>query len=399
MGPKILLLSWRVPPDLTGASIVVMNLAQQFTRDKMIVAGEKPFGKTAFRWRPEWPEIVYVQSMWPVTNRGLRWWRMIQFPRLVWNCLRLVRRHKVGTMVVVLPSAQFLFAGYLVARWTGCRFYPYFHNTYYECRQGLERRFAAWLQKRVFASAEHVFVMSEGMSELYQERYPGVAQTPLLHTFNEALPAAEMRPLGSPLRFAFAGNVNQSCEDAMVRLAGAVLECPGARLSIISGTPRRHLENLGLLGERTSHETVPRDAMLRRLAEADVVLLPHGLTGPDSREEYLTIFPTKTIECLICGRPILAHCTAGSFLARFLRENDCALVVDEPDVAALREAITKLRTDADLRLRLVRNALKTAERFQASRVAEELRARLAVPRAALRGEETIPTGEVDPFQS
>ena len=79
------------------------------------------------------------------------------------------------------------------------------------------------------------------------------------------------------------------------------------------------------------------------------------------------------------GRPILAHTPPGCFLTRFLRENDCALIVDRPDVDALREALERLRTDFSLRSRLAANARRTAERFRAPRVAAEFRRVLGLP--------------------
>ncbi|MGA2256458.1 MAG: glycosyltransferase [Thermoguttaceae bacterium] len=378
MAGKILYLSWGVPPDTAGSTIIALNLAKQFCRSEMVLAGERPYGRPPVNWSEVWPEVVYIQSVWPFTRRGIRWWRALQFPYALWKCLRLIRKCKIDYIVAVFPSAQFLLLGYLASRVTGRPLFPYFHNTYVENRTGLQRRLASWLQGRVFRHARHVFVMSEGMSLLFKERYPNLEQTPLLHTFNEPIPDfVPPPPVGSPMRFAFAGNVNASCEDAMVRLSNAVIGCPDTQLSIISGTPRRHLEELGLLREGTSYETVSRDAVLRRLTGADVVLLPHGLSGPiQSSEEYLTIFPTKTVEYLICGRAILAHSTPGSFLTRFLRENDCALVVDQPEPNALREAIEHLRRNEALRTKLVRNALRTAQRFRADRVAAEMREQL-----------------------
>ena len=109
------------------------------------------------------------------------------------------------------------------------------------------------------------------------------------------------------------------------------------RLSLLSGSDRGYLQGLGILRDGVTCEALPRDEIPRRLAEADILLLPHGLTGPEEWSvEYRTIFPTKTIEYLISGRPILAHAPRGCFLTRFLAENDCALVVDRADTGAAR---------------------------------------------------------------
>jgi glycosyltransferase involved in cell wall biosynthesis len=139
---------------------------------------------------------------------------------------------------------------------------------------------------------------------------------------------------------------------------------------------------MGLLRNGTRHETVSRDEVISRLQEADIVVLPHGFSGRLPPEEYTTIFPTRTIEYLLCGRPILAHSPPDCYLTRFLKEHQCAFVVDEPSVPALLEAIGRLRSDRGLRTQLVHNALHAAEMFQASRVAATLRAQLEADQLA-----------------
>jgi len=362
-----------VPPDTSGSAIIALNLAKQFTRDEMVVAGEKPYGKPPVQWNAAWPELLYVQSVWPVTGRGVRWWRLFQFPFTLLKLLSIFWRHRIDRIVVVYPKAHFLFAGYVLARLTGCKLFAYLHNTY-EARTGITLRFTAWVHKLVFHRAAHVFVMSEGMSEYLKQRFPHVEQTPLPHSFNEPIPEFQEPPqIGSPMRLIFCGNL-VSCKDAAARLAEAIARSPGASLSILSGDRVGEMQQLGLLRPGTTRETVARDEVLDRLRQADVVLLPHSFEYPEAaRNEFRTIFPTKTIEYLISGRPILAHTPADAFLTKFLVENDCALVVDRPDVDALCAAIEQLRSNAALRSRLVRNALKTARQFQAVNVAAEFR--------------------------
>ena len=88
--------------------------------------------------------------------------------------------------------------------------------------------------------------------------------------------------------------------------------------------------------------------------------------------------PTRTIEYLLCGRPILAHAPADWYLTRFLKQHDCALLVTEPSVSALLQAVEQLRADQALRARLVRNALRAAKMFDARRVARILRSHLGL---------------------
>jgi len=379
MRERILLLSSGMPPKPVGSAVIVGNLAQQFTRDEMIVTGERPHGRLTLAWRADWPHLTYATEEWPPGLRGARWWRRLQVPILLVRCVWLVWKQRCTAILVVFPTEEFLFAGYLAAALTRVKLFPYFHNTYVENRSGVGRRFARWLQARVFQRASHVFVMSEGMVELYRERYADLKCSVLPHSFNEGLPPFTPPPEpSSPLRFVICGNINESCREATVRVCAAIARVEDASLTLLSGTSSGYLSELGVRREGVRHVTVARDQVVQHLRDADMVVLPHGFGGALSPEEYRTIFPTRTIEYLICGRPILAHAPADCYLARFLKENDCALLVIDPSVTALLQAIQRLRTDRALRSRVVRNALRAAETFRARRVAALLRRRVGL---------------------
>jgi glycosyltransferase involved in cell wall biosynthesis len=255
--------------------------------------------------------------------------------------------------------------------------FAYFHNTYLELRP--DSKLARWLQPRVFRRAKHVFVMSEGMQRLYRQHYPDLTCTPLVHTFNDPLPdddvVKDVAAVHTPLRLAIQGNVNKSNFGAAVQLAKAVktFERGEVQCAVYSGTDPVQLRRVGFDGLPFTVSTVSRDMLLEKMREADIVLLPHGFSDQMVADEILTIFPTRTIECLISGRPILAHLPADCFLNEFLARHGCALIVNESDTEKVRAAIIRLQTDPALREQLVRRALAAAEQFQAPVVAGYLR--------------------------
>jgi glycosyltransferase involved in cell wall biosynthesis len=372
--PRILLLSWAIPPGTNGSAIIVGNLARQFAVDEMVIAGEQPLGAPPLRWPDTLPRIHHLATEWPTTRRGGRFRRRAQLPLMVLRAVRLAHRSRCTAIVTVFPKEEHLLAGYLTSRWLRIPFFPYFHNTYLENRAGLEYRFAKWLQPRVFARAAHVLVMSEGMAQYYRRRYPGVPCSALVHSFDEPVPRYTMPPEpGVTLEMVLSGNINEACREAALRVCEVIARTPKSRLTLLSGTAREHLDRLGLLRPGVGLETVSRDVLVDRLQRADIMVLPHGFSGGLADVEYETIFPTRTIEYLICGRPILAHTPPGCFLTRFLKEHDCALVIDVADGPAIQRGIEELRSNRELRARLVGNALRAAELFQASRVAGRLR--------------------------
>jgi glycosyltransferase involved in cell wall biosynthesis len=373
--PKTLLLCRNIPPAPTGASVVIANLARQFRTDEMVIVGAYYLRTPAQTWSPEWPALKYAVVQLPDGWRGARWLRWIQFPLLLLRAWWTLMAGGCKAIVVVFPDEVFLLTAYLLARMTGKPLYPYLHNTYLENRPN--NRLARWLQPRVFAIASHVFVMSEGMRRLFRVNYPDLRCSALVHSFNQSIPErndTKPPPVHQPLRLVMFGNVGPSNADAAARFAQLARSSPyDLRLTVFSGTSRSYLKQLGFTGDNIVVETVSHDVLMQGLKQSDIILLPHGFFGAVADDEITTIFPTRTIEALISGRPILAHTPSDCFLAEFLRQHQCAVIVDKPEVAAIEQAVERLRLDPDLRSQVVRQALLAAEQFQAPRVAAHLR--------------------------
>lgn len=382
MTTKILLLSSSVPPALNAVAAVVGHLARQFSRDEMVLVGSSDEDAPAERWDAAWPAIEYVRDVSRAAPRARRWLRKTSFPALLRTSLRVAREHRCGAVVAVFPYEEHLLAGLLVARKMRATYFPYLHNTYLDQRRGLERWVAARLQPRVFAAASHVFVMSDGMLEVFRQRYPelGSRVSPLYHPFSDPPTSKPPPAAGDPPHFVMLGSVNPSNEDAASRLFAVALAIPGGRLTIIGRNEESLTHRLGLPPDRVRLLRVSRDELLDRVREGDVLLLPHGLRGRWAPIEYQTMFPTKTIEYLFSGRPILAHTPKGCFLTRFLEQHECAVVVDEPDREALAAAAARLLHDHALRHQVVRGAERVAQRFHAPAVAADLRRAVAASR-------------------
>ena len=375
MTTKILLLSSSVPPALNAVAAVVGHLARQFSRDEMVLVGSSDEDAPTERWEEGWPAIQYVKDLSRAAPRARRWLRKTSFPALVRTSLRVAREHRCGAVVAVFPYEEHLLAGLLVAQRTGATFFPYLHNTYFDQRRGLERWIAARIQPSVFAAASHVFVMSDGMLEVFRQRYPELEGrvSPLYHPFSDPAPSETPPAVGVPPHFVMLGSINPSNQDAASRLFAVALAIPGSRLTIIGRNEESLTRRLGLPPDRTRLLRVSRDELLERVREGDVLLLPHGLQGRWAPIEYQTMFPTKTIEYLFSGRPILAHTPKGCFLTRFLEQHECAVVVDEPDNGALTAALERLLKDNALRHQVVRRAQHVSQRFHAPAVAAHLR--------------------------
>jgi glycosyltransferase involved in cell wall biosynthesis len=371
---KILVLIHVLPPKISGSAIVVENLARQFSPKEMILAGGSDTPPDFSRDHNTGKQYFIISPIIKKHRYAKVWW-YLEIPLVLIRVIRLIHRQKCTDIISVFPDETYLLVGYLASKITKTNLFPYFHNLYLENKHKFHLLFAEWLQPAVFRDSKHIFVMSDGMAELFREKYPGINCSALHHSTNLPIPTSEFTSsLHSPLRFVMSGSISESCQDAAIRMSQAVSQVPDAILIILTPTPISYLKSIGMVFDDKNVSTpLSQDSYMEKLIEADIILIPHGLKGERISEEYQTIFPTRLIEYLYSGLPILAHSPEGVYFTKFLRENQCAKVISEPSIPELLAAMEELRMNRDLRTGLLKNALKAAGQFSADNVSAYLR--------------------------
>lgn len=379
---KLLLVTPCISPVPYATSFIVKNFLREFAPEEFAVAAEQwPENSSEQTQLESGQPVEFVSQRWTWPKRGqrfLHWTKWFTLGGVTKRLLRLIRQHDCGGIFCLFPNEQLLYSSYRASVKTGLPLFTHFHNVYRENRHGFAKRIADYLQPRVFARSKIVFVMSSGMQRGWEKVYPGVKFVPLTHTNSDPIPEYSPAPEwpADRIRLGFLGSVNDSNLDALQRIRALVRKSPDLSLNIYSSAKTWYLDKLGLTGDRVTH-TSPSDAeLLGELRKNDLVVLAHGFAGGLAQIEYETIFPTRTIPYLLSLRPILAHSPAHSFLNHWLREHDCAEVVDVADLAALRQKLDWLRQHPERREALVRNALQAVVKFDAKRVAQNFRSQV-----------------------
>jgi len=376
---RMLMTSYVVSPEISADAFVVNGLLSQFDPSEVIVAAERwPANTRDQTHLAAGHRVCFVTTKWKWPKRGQRfvhWIRWALLPRTVYRLTGIARRERCQIVFANFPDAHLLMASYLLARLLRLEFFAFFHNTYRENRRGVGYWFASWLQRRVFSRAGAIFVMSEGMKKELTRLYPQVEFHPLVHTFDGDVPSFEPLPAidRMRIRLGYMGSVSEANLDALRRICAMVNSVSDFTLNFYSPAASWHLHKEGLVGERIRHEKPTDSELIDALRQNDILVLPHGLSGGLAPIEYQTIFPTRTIPYLLSGRPIVAHSAKGSFLSRWLKEHDCAEVVEDPDHETLRAVIYQLCDDPARREQLVRNALAAAEKFRAKSVVAKMK--------------------------
>jgi len=374
---RFLLVSWTIPPTASGSSVVVRNLLRWFTPAEAVMLGQIPFAgridlqdiknhhrilipSLAIHWRIKpWIEPFYV------------------VPAAVLAGCLAVRRYHLQAVVAIFPNVSFLIAGYLIAALMGLPFFPYFHNLYVETRKSkIEIYLAKIIQKQILKRASSIFSMSNGMASYFASQYQQLTIS-LLHPLNELIPVINKPPKPmAPFKIGVSGNINLGSERALKNVIKAIggnssfqliLHAP---VSAVDISERLGLwaDNIVVLDEKKA------DGLVESLRKCDVLIIGlYNDWGPAYERDCRIQFPTRTLEMLAAGKPILVLCPAHYFLAEFFITKKCGLVLDSENPVKIRSVIHHLCLDNDARTSYVSNSLHAARDFDGSEVASKLR--------------------------
>ncbi len=378
---KILLVSWSILPNKGGSSIIVENLAKNFSDTEMIVLGSRQWMQHTPANRPKGiAKFLYFFSELYFFGRGYRyfiWFRKWRFQPLVKKIKQIISEEKITHVIGVYPNPFYCHAACIAARAMNIPFSSYFHNTYIENIAITDPKAPA-IQAEIFENSQYIFVMSKGMQRFYEEKYQLKKFIPLVHTFDEfpddstltGIPGEDKKHY----KLVAIGNFNESNMDATRRLVEAIKNNPKYSLSLFTHVPKVLLRNRGLDVEAIDYQGfVSPDEVHEKLQDYDICVLTHGFTGGYGAVEYKTIFPTRTIPFLLAGKPIFAHSPSGSFLNDFILENKCAELVDKKDTQGIIEGLDKIANNEVYQKELVKASKKTAELFYGKKVVQKLK--------------------------
>lgn len=373
----LVILSMSVYPENVAMGLLVHHLANTLSNEiQVTVIGEEPSFKSPWDGTPKY-KIVSLDTTVIPYKKGKRYHSWLSFRRNKNLISKFCLDKKVTHILACFPNEYHMMLAQSVAVKHNIPFYPWFHNTYLENRRGVFKALSKYFQPKIFSSARKIYAISEGLAQYYSETYPSYEFDVILHGFPKYTATKTLPIQDDIIRLAMTGTLNASCLDAAVRLAKVITEATNLELHIFG---KRNAEVLAQhhidINKAVIHGFLPEKEFNERLADCDIMLLPHGLDGSRSDVEYQTIFPTRTIPLLSTFRPILAHTPANVFFTDFIRKYDFAAIVDTKDEAAILKKIDQLSTDKNLVNHLIENAISVNQMFTVDAVASKLLADL-----------------------
>jgi glycosyltransferase involved in cell wall biosynthesis len=164
-----------------------------------------------------------------------------------------------------------------------------------------------------------------------------------------------------PLRIVYTGAIYEAHFDSFGRLLDALEQIGSSSLAlhIYTDEPEHRLKQNNISHRAEVHPHQYPDEMPRIQQSADILFLP--LAFKSSYPAIIrTSSPGKMGEYLAAGRPILVHAPPESFPAWYFKKHNCGVVVDQPDVQLLINAINQIRRDAAWAGQLAQHAVERA---------------------------------------
>ncbi|MEI6646567.1 MAG: glycosyltransferase [bacterium] len=370
------------PPMLGGSPILSRNLWGEWPASDLVVISRMDH-RQQFDPKTELPNIrIHYILAWlsslPRVRAALE--PLMGIP-VKWQIIKLAKECKPRAIWVNWPGTGFLLGAWWASRKLRIPLYVHMHDMMDERRPSVKRILGWWAagfyEKRILQGAARVFAITDTAADYFREKF-GIDVYVLKH----CIPDLDIEKIRLPGKrdiknvIHFAGGIYPVMNlDAVVDLVKALDLCQsGITLDGYTMYPAGY-EALGIGGSRVSLRRASKAEVMAAQRESAIMFLPLAFQSPNP-VEIRTVFPTKLLEYLVSGRPILVHAPADSWVSRAARRDGWGEVVDTPDPKQLANAIDALLNDEAKQKSLVAAAYREARNRLASTVSSELQREL-----------------------
>jgi glycosyltransferase involved in cell wall biosynthesis len=275
------------------------------------------------------------------------------FARYATQVLRYTRARRYDLVFATSSRLMTAALGARIARRDGARLYLDIRDIFADTLKDLLPAAAALaarsvfgiIERRTFARADRINLVSEGFRPYFAARYPQARFSWFTNGIDDEFIAAAtlidpQRRAASPARVLYAGNIGAGqglhaiLPELARRLHGRavfrVIGDGGRTQALLSGVAAAHLDNVELL------QPVDRERLIAEYRAADVLFL-----HLNALEAFEKVLPSKLFEYAAMGKPILAG--VAGYAAQFIRQEiDNAALFRPCDAADAERAFATL---------------------------------------------------------
>jgi glycosyltransferase involved in cell wall biosynthesis len=368
--PKFLVVSRSWPPIVGGMEVVMYNLFRHVPAEACVVLRGDTSGADGrlvdAQMKLPHLEVCCDVPKWamrlPAKQASLQVLRHLGLSRFVARGTQLVAEHNCTAVLGVFPFRSSVLAAQRIARQTEKPLFYYLHDIVEQSGffGGVEARLLNPSLFRALNSARLVFTITEGLQHHYRaflKKSPELLlQTAIVSERATQGDLSHASQIGRPPTVLYTGGITEFQRDSVQMVARWAHRQPegSVRFLVCTFASPEELLAWGILGPNVEANRVSREEALRLQQSADVLLLP--ITFQLMNDEVRTLFPSKIIEYMNAGTPILVCAPEDTFIHRHVAGHGYAALLDKPDEAGLGSLLGRLLSDTSYRTALVQRA-------------------------------------------
>lgn len=366
---KVLISTKSFPPVIGGSAFLLYEILRHFPEDYFsVVHGvNDPPGKESdlnLRFKRKQVKFLSAQN----TPRATRYLPGI-YQRLIEYFLQMeVSKGHIRKVYAHYPNGVFLVAAYRVAKKNRLPLVVYFDILWDSTSTGAELALSEKYEAEIVAYANEVFAITEFACEYLSQKHKKEVKL-IPHTVDTGIIRdIQINQEHTRKKIHFAGGIyDKMNSDSVLRMVEAVEKLDREiELEFCSPDLPEALRNKGY-----KNSYVNKAELITLQRSSSILYLPQAFHS-DKPNMIKNNFPTKVMEYVCSGVPILLHSPEDSYLTYIARKEGFAFIVDQADEDALSKGIERLLDDTELRASLVQKAFE----FARSRDSEKWAARL-----------------------
>ena len=355
--PRALFITDTFPPFISGSTTMMYNLFLGIDANDSILITQSTDGLSFSGPVVDhsWPvniSRVEIKGISRIFAHGYRWGLPPLFffgrlPNIIYKAIKKAEEIKPQVVVTCWPSDHYTIAGWITAKILKLPLVVYLHSLWVETKRTfLERKIAQLFEPLVLKSAARVIVATPPTADYLKEKL-GINCDILEHTVNTILwplNSTNKTVNCSPKNILMLGAVNKFNRDTVIAFSRAIYRIKELNLTILTFQSVEQLKKIGLDCSRVNSHYCPRDRLKETILKADILYLPLGFNTPIPKEVKVVI-PTRLMDYLPSGIPILAHGPKKSWTMEEADNKGWGYVIDTLDVdsivTSLKEFISK----------------------------------------------------------
>lgn len=331
----------------SGSPAVIRKVLSHFNPDNIVYCCDVRPGQTV-----DDDLGIRIRNYSWIDRRLVRFFRKADFlyrlfiktPLLVVLGIYNVIRLRPKKILTIYFGVEWICSAWLVSKLTGVSLSYYCHDPFKEKFENRKNWIRKWVGRieRITLRSSNVIVLYDSLGNLYKEIY-GIDSGLLPHVIDPSPTEAPVKE-DETLHIGFAGSIYDNNKDLIESLVEFVDQRKPIRLrlyGVMGEGLKTWMQNK--LGERVSISFVSGySELLDKLSKCDILYLPLSFTGSRDlpRKCLQYVIPTKVIDYLNTGVPILLHCPADYALYDFLKQFDNAFWIENFEDPSLESVLS-----------------------------------------------------------